>query len=546
MLEEPLTPNVITHEHAEIGTEEGKEEREHFFNLSLDLLCIADLDGSFKQLNPAWERTLGFTCEELQAKPFVEFVHPEDREATQIELHKLTTGRDTISFENRYLCKDGSYRWLMWTATTFSERPLAYAVAHDITERKRTEELLRTSEERFRSLAAASPIGIFYHTADGTCLYVNQRWQDITGRCLDDCLGDGWIQAIHTDDRAYVFKKWKEDSEAGRPYSIEIRVVRPDGEIRWVYSRASPMSAQDGSLIGHVGTIEDITERKQTEDQLNKHALQLEKKNIELHAAQGRLEATVQALQQSNAELDAFTYAASHDLQEPVRNLVSYSTLLKEDLGEALSADVSDDLHYITDAALRMQRLIRDLLALSRAGRTAMTDEPVGLDVCVQHALDALATRVQETHAVVTRECLPTVQGDLTLLTQLYQNLLGNAMKFTGADSPVIHVTAEQDGDSYILGVCDNGIGLKAEYAEQIFTPFKRLHGLSEYEGSGIGLAICRKAVERHGGKIWVESELGKGARFRFTLPVTMTEGDTDQRYPDKEHEEVWTQDHTI
>jgi light-regulated signal transduction histidine kinase (bacteriophytochrome) len=231
------------------------------------------------------------------------------------------------------------------------------------------------------------------------------------------------------------------------------------------------------------------------------------------------LERRTQELERFNNELDQFTYVASHDLQEPVRNLVSYSTLLKEDLGDELSEDAIEDLFYITSAASRMQQLVQDLLALSRAGRAAVKAEPVDLNNCVNHALDALRIRIDEAEAEVFVTPLPTVLGDVTLLTQLYQNLLGNALKFVGDERPEIHLTVEREGDMWVLGVRDNGIGLAPAYAEQIFKPFKRLHGMSTYAGTGIGLSICQKAVERHDGRIWVESEPGQGAHFRFTLP---------------------------
>jgi signal transduction histidine kinase len=232
------------------------------------------------------------------------------------------------------------------------------------------------------------------------------------------------------------------------------------------------------------------------------------------------LQLRTQELERFNEELNQFTYIASHDLQEPVRNLISYSTLLTEDLGEAPPGDVAEDLYYITSAAARMQQLVQDLLVLSRAGRAAVKTERVALDECVDRALDALRVRIEETGATVSRVPLPVVIGDPTLLTQLYQNLLGNALKFVGEDQPMIQLTVDSRDNMWILGVRDNGIGIEPEYAVQIFKPFKRLHGMAEYEGTGIGLSICQKAVERHNGTIWVESEPGKGAHFQFTLPV--------------------------
>jgi light-regulated signal transduction histidine kinase (bacteriophytochrome) len=232
----------------------------------------------------------------------------------------------------------------------------------------------------------------------------------------------------------------------------------------------------------------------------------------------GQLERTNRELVVLNAELDDFTHMASHDLQEPLRTLVAFSGLLSKDLGHLLPPRAEQDLGFITDAAKRMQTLIQDLLALSRAGRIAKKREKVILDECADRALEVLAIRVKETGAEVTRDELPDVWGDAMMLTQLYQNLIGNALKFRGGQRPIIRLTvAERDGDQ-IFGVKDNGIGIEPKYAPQIFQPFRRLHGRAEYEGSGIGLAICRKIVERHGGNIWVESEPGKGAHFRFTI----------------------------
>ncbi len=249
---------------------------------------------------------------------------------------------------------------------------------------------------------------------------------------------------------------------------------------------------------------QEIAKSKRAEEALADRTVQLERINRELVAL--------------NAELDDFTNMASHDMQEPLRTLIAFSDLLRQDLGDSLPKRAEKDLAFITDAAKRMQALIRDLLALSRAGRAAQKKEKVSLRECADLALEALAMRVKETGAQIIHDKLPDVWGDSTLLTQLYQNLIGNALKFSGDQRPIIQLTFEERDGSQVFGVKDNGIGVEPKYAREIFKPFRRLHGRAEYEGSGVGLAICRKIVERHGGKIWVESEPGKGAHFRFTL----------------------------
>ncbi len=229
------------------------------------------------------------------------------------------------------------------------------------------------------------------------------------------------------------------------------------------------------------------------------------------------------ALEQRNTELDQFTYIASHDLQEPVRKLVSFSRLLEQDIDGDLNEDARRDLGFIVDAANRMRNLVQALLELSRAGRSAMKQTRVEINDCVDDALHALALRIEESGATVTRGDLPVVIGDQTMLTQLYQNLISNALKFIEDKTPEIELTVTRDGQYWVLGVRDNGIGMKAEYAERIFQPFQRLHNRGQYEGTGIGLSICKKTAERHGGEIWVESDEGKGAHFQFSLPIPAT-----------------------
>jgi signal transduction histidine kinase len=223
-------------------------------------------------------------------------------------------------------------------------------------------------------------------------------------------------------------------------------------------------------------------------------------------------------LAERNKDLEEFAYVASHDLREPLRKMISFSDLLARDLGEPVPEKVRRDLRFIRGAAERMQKLVDDLLALSRAGRSPKQRQQLSLEQCVDAALEALQFKIDETGAAIERDALPEVWGDRTVLTQLYQNLISNAIKFSDKGAPRIRITAEMVGKRWVFGVADSGIGIKAEYCTQIFRPFQRLHSPGEYEGSGIGLAICRKAVERHGGEIWVESEPGRGSHFKFHL----------------------------
>jgi PAS domain S-box-containing protein len=368
---------------------------------------------------------------------------------------------------------------------------------------KKMEQALRASEQRFRSAVESFPFGLAIYDAQRRYLYINHwglratglTWEQMAGRTDEELFPPEVTQAYSPILQRVL--------EMGRPESFDWEMPARLGG-RTVIVSYVPLLDGEGKVYQVLAALQDITSRKRTEQALAERTAQLERTKRELVAL--------------NAELDDFTNVASHDLQEPLRILTAFSDLLPQDLGGSLPKRAAQDLRFITDAAKRMQTLIQDLLALSRAGRIIKKSEKVSLDECADRALEVLSMRVKEKGAQITRDKLPEVWGDSTLLTQLYQNLIGNALKFSGDQSPVIRLTTEEREGLPVFGVKDNGIGIESRYAQQIFQPFRRLHGRGHFEGSGIGLAICRKIVERHGGKIWVESEPGKGSHFRFTL----------------------------
>jgi light-regulated signal transduction histidine kinase (bacteriophytochrome) len=238
----------------------------------------------------------------------------------------------------------------------------------------------------------------------------------------------------------------------------------------------------------------------------------------EIKRAEEALQRMVEDLNRSNKELEQFAYVASHDLQEPLRMVSSFTQLLERRYGDKLDQSAKEFIHFAVDGAQRMQRLINDLLAYSRVQTKGKPLSPTDSLEALNVAQENLSMAIMESRAAVSHGNLPVVQADGTQLAQLFQNLIGNAIKFHGADLPHIHVSAEPKGEEWVFSVRDNGIGIAPEYFERIFVIFQRLHAGGTYPGTGIGLAICKKIVERHGGRIWVESQPGKGSTFYFTL----------------------------
>lgn len=402
-------------------------------------------------------------------------------------------------------------------------------------------DLLR-SEQRYRSLVTATAQVVWIADASGELLNVSPTWQTITGQPEAEAQGWGWLRLVHPDNRDTVRQVWLSAVTQQTLYEAEYRLQLPsDTGDRDFLVRAVPVLEDDGSIREWVGTYVDITERKQAdrflkesrnllEARVQQRTQELAETNQELQAEvaerkqiEHQLEQAATRLRQSNQELEQFAYVASHDLQEPLRTVASYTQLLAKKYQGNLDEKADKYINYVVDGATRMQQLINDLLTYSRVGKQNLDLTLVDCNQIIQQVRTLLQTAIAESKATIVVEPLPQVMADTSRLTQLFQNLIGNAIKYRSEVAPIIRIAATERSEEWVFSISDNGIGIDPQYRERIFVIFQRLHTRRSYTGTGIGLAICKKIVELHQGQIWVESEPNRGSTFYFSLSRSYT-----------------------
>jgi PAS domain S-box-containing protein len=472
-----------------------------------DAMVVVNKNGEIVLLNLQAEKQFGYHRDELVGQKLKNII-PEGfaerliadglRSVEEAVGQQIGTGIELIGRR-----KDGTEFpiEIMLSPLESAEGILVTAAIRDISVRKAAEKQLEQMEGRYRGLLEAAPDAMVVVNQGGEIVLLNvqaekqfgYRRDELVGQKVKNIIPEGFAERLIADGTRTAAEALAQQIGTG----IELTGLRKDGSDFPIEIMLSPLESSEGILV--TAAIRDITERKKSEEHLVK---------------------TVGELKRSNDELQQFAYVASHDLQEPLRMVASYTQLLAERYKGRLDSDADEFIAYAVDGSNRMQGLIQDLLAYSRAGTNGKALREISSEKALNEGLANLRATIGESGAVVTHDWLPAITTDSTQLAQVFQNLIGNAIKYRSDKIPHVHISAAKNGDhEWVFSVQDNGLGIDPQYFDRIFVLFQRLHGQAEFKGTGIGLAICKKMLDRLGGKIWVKSQLEKGSTFYFSLP---------------------------
>ena len=472
-----------------------------FKNSSLGLMLL-DFDGNFVDANISILDRLGYSQNEIREMNIMDIIFEDDRDNALEYWKLLISGAvNKIYKEKRFVKKDKKITWVRVTLNIMkisATENIVFGLVEDLDSQKKSEKALIESEEKFREVYESSPMGILITKSPGIIYDLNPAFAEMMGYSEEELKGKNLLDITHASDY-HKTKKWIEKifNREIQTYITEKKYVRKDGNSFWAKAVVSTMNDITDEIVT-VAIIENIEKKKKTEDAL-------EQKNRELT--------------QINQELEHFAYVASHDLQEPLRTITSFIQILDKRYIHKLDEDAQQFMGFVVEGAKRMQTLIHDLLEYSRINRFNTGYEKIDLNEIFNTINRVLKDKIESHDALVLSENLPTVYGNRLQLTQVFQNLVDNAIKFKAKKrKPEIIISVNDLGDKWELIFKDNGIGISQEYFQRIFVIFQRLHTHEEYTGTGIGLAICKKIIERHGGEIWVDSKPGKGTAFHLSI----------------------------
>ncbi|WP_374626059.1 PAS domain S-box protein [Devosia sp.] len=477
-----------------------------------DAMIIADADGVMLIVNAEAERLFDYPRLDLIGQPIELLMperfrgaHPEHRAHYTAQPHRRPMGAGLELFGRR---RDGSEIpvEISLAPLPIEGTGLTCCTIRDVSARRSAEEAHRRTMEAYRMAVEVAEIGTWFWDVVKDQITWSGQFRKLFGLQSDATLNyDEITRLIHPEDKPRIDAAIEAALRRDVPYDIEYRIVWPDGSVRWLIAKGRVRRNAEGTPLDMQGTITDVTERKRAQEVLRQRE------------AQARRTAE---LMRSNHDLEQFAYVAAHDLQEPLRMVASFTQLLGQRYKGRLDADADEFIDFAVDGAQRMQQLIKDLLAYCRLGTGGQAPRRTSCLDALDEALRNLQVAISESGATITNDALPEVLADRAQLAQLFQNLIGNAIKYRSEQPPRIHVGVRaSESEEWIFSVRDNGIGIDAKYHDRIFAMFQRLHGRTRYPGTGIGLTLCRKIVERHGGRIWVAPGSGTGTTFMFSLP---------------------------
>ncbi|MCB0004855.1 MAG: PAS domain S-box protein [Anaerolineales bacterium] len=492
-----------------------------------DAVIATDTAGKITYMNTMAEKLTGWSELIALGMPLAEVIQTIDEltEKPNVDLVQTVLGNpQTVLLADHTLLlqRDGAARPIKGSAARivgrFNEIQGVVVAFHDVSESRRAKKAFRESEERYRILFEYSPESISIIDLHGTVLDCNEAACSLLNRRRDQIIGRHFLEmgSFDPEDRKQYLRRF---AALLRGYEIGAMTIKFSNDLlqtQWV-ELFPAFLRHDGDIDAIQIIARDITQRKQAEEEVAHYQAHLEDLIEDRTAA---LELSNERLARSNAELEQYAYVASHELREPLRKIKSFTELLDRKYGPGLDENAQRYISYIVDGSSRMQQLITELFTYARLGETQPDRRPTNMEQIVAEVTSDLELMIQDKGAVIEHEPLPTLNVDAQLYSRLLRNLLANALKFQGEHAPRICVAARPEDKEWVLSVADNGIGLPAEAFDRIFYMFHRLHPRDQYPGHGMGLAICKKIVESHGGRIWVESEPEVGSTFYFTVPI--------------------------
>lgn len=480
---------------------------------SAQIVWTTEASGEVQEDSPSWRSFTGQTYEQWKGYGWLEVIHPDDQKRVAAEWKIALEQADILSTQYRLKNTAGEWRWTSVRGVPLHNQQGIYGwvgMNTDITEQKSAETALQESGSRLKQLIESLPQLVWTCEPDGPCDFLSKQWVEYTGIPEKEQLGFGWLEQIHPDDRAATDTAWNYAAENNTDFRKEFRIRRHDGVYRWFDTLATRLYDTDGNPVKWFGTNTDIEDKKQATLEVQRLNNELEQRVIERTA---ELQATIQ-------ELEDFSYSISHDLRAPLRHINAYSDILQEDYRDQLSDDGKSILDIIKKRALKMGELIDDLLAFSRMGRKGMASETINTKKLVDEVTKDLMALVEGREINVVLHKLENIQGDYAMLKQVWVNLIGNAIKYTrGVENVTIEIGSVREPGQTKYFIKDNGVGFDMRHESKLFGVFQRLHKEEEFEGTGVGLALVKRIVERHGGSIWAEAKVNAGATFYFTLP---------------------------